>query len=77
MVRAKFVVQSVKRHLPWADKKPVTVELSPVTGGSQENQKFFASTPSGNITFTVHGDVGGLFEPGQEYYVDFTPALTE
>lgn len=77
MVRAKFVVQSVKHHLSWADKKPVTVELSPVTGGSEENQKFFASTPSGNITFTVSGDVGEMFEPGQAYYVDFTPAPAE
>jgi len=73
MTRAKFVVQSVKQHIPWADKKPATVELSAVSGDSKENKEFFASTPSGHIEFTVYGDVGETFKPGQEFYVDFTP----
>ena len=43
-----------------------------VTGKSEENQKFFASTPSGNVEFSaVHAD---LFEPGKEYYFDISEA---
>lgn len=45
----------------------------PVYGGSDENKKFFAATPSGEITIDcVRQDV--VFERGKEYYVDFSPA---
>jgi hypothetical protein len=50
-----------------------TAKFYPVSGGTtEENAKFFASTPSGEIKLTcVHQ---GLFRLGGEYYVDFTPA---
>lgn len=41
----------------------------PVSGGSEENKRFFASTPSGNIELsTIREDE---FVPGKEYYIDF------
>lgn len=49
-----------------------TVTFQPVYGGTAENEKFFASTPCGQIEIgTVRK---GMFELGQSYYVDFTPA---
>jgi hypothetical protein len=53
----------------------VDINLSPVTGGSEENDRFFASTPTGTITLTtVNMEAAKQFENGKEYYVDFTPA---
>ncbi len=44
----------------------------PVTGGSDENKKFFASTPSGQIQVgTIRED---HFVPGKTYYVEFREA---
>ena len=40
-------------------------------GTDEENNKFFASTPTGNLTIQAVRD--DLFVPGQEYYLDFTP----
>lgn len=56
-----------------------TVKFVPVSDGSEENKKFYASTPSGSIEFTVSEgaaknlnlDVAAL---GTEFYVDITPA---
>lgn len=49
--------------------------MSPVSGSSDENKKFFASTPSGQITMScTHPEAWQQFELGKEYYVDFTPA---
>ena len=42
-----------------------------VVGGSPENDKFFAYTPS--IQFKLSSVNIDLFEPGKEYYLDFTP----
>lgn len=57
----------------------VSVKFVPVSGGSEENKRFFAATPSGLIEFTVSQsakqslglDVAKL---GSEFYVDITPA---
>jgi hypothetical protein len=47
-------------------------EFYAVAGGSDENNKFFASTPGGSITlYAVRDD---LFVPGQSYYLDFSAA---
>ncbi len=81
MVRAKFYCTSVTKQLgsSWnADGKYVAAvvynyRFQPVTGGpgeTEENKKFFASTPSGTIELmAVRED---LFEIQKEYYVDFT-----
>ncbi|HEY1035545.1 MAG TPA: hypothetical protein VGE09_11250 [Pseudoxanthomonas sp.] len=75
-VRAKFKVESITRQRGWNGNKEVhTVKLSPVTGGSDENQKFYAATPGGSIDLAVVSeDVGRQFDIGAEFYVDFTPA---
>jgi hypothetical protein len=43
-----------------------------VVGNSEEDKKFFGSTPSGNLEISAVAD--NLFEPGKAYYLDFTPA---
>lgn len=52
-----------------------TVELTAVTGGSEENQAFFSATPVATINLTISNpDAAETFELGKEYYVDFSPA---
>lgn len=66
MVRAKFVCEK-------AEEGQIT--LRAVTEGSEENEKFFSFTPSGQISIgTVNEAAAAEFIPGEEYYVDFTKA---
>lgn len=68
MVRAKFKCNSVG-YFP----DTCTVSLSPVTNGSDENKEFFKYTPGGNIEMSVVSKAtADMFEPGKEYYVDFS-----
>jgi hypothetical protein len=56
----------------------VEVELHAVYNGSDENKQYFRYTPNGNITLGIlNPSAAALFEPGKEYYVDFTPAVAE
>lgn len=84
--RAKFRVQNImaslqsihikddKGVLQWSTAKVETVTLTPVVGGSPENDKFYASTPSGEIKIgIISGEVAEFFELGKDFYVDFTP----
>lgn len=62
-----------------AYSKAVTIRFIPVSGGSDENRKFYAATPSGSVEFTVSElaakslglEVAAL---GKEYYFDITAA---
>ena len=45
-------------------------KLSPVSGGSPENESFFASTPCGSIEVGTVAE--GVFVIGKDYFVDFT-----
>jgi hypothetical protein len=76
-IRAKFRCEQVTKHKDWRNKQEFIYDASfqPVTGGGQENESFFAATPSGNINLQSY--VSDQFVPGKEYYVDFTPALPE
>ena len=68
MVRAKFKCNSVGYY-----PDTCTVSLSPVTNGSDENKEFFKYTPGGNIELSVVSkETANMFEPGKEYYVDFS-----
>jgi hypothetical protein len=62
MVRAKFICNAVEKVKKWS-------------GSDVKNKflynKFFESTPSGEIKIN---SVGDFFEPGKEYYIDFTAA---
>jgi len=81
-VRAKFRCTSMRMYENnvWKDGKPqpgftYAYEFQAVTGGfgNSENDAFFASTPTGNLTLgSVRDD---LFVPGKEYYLDFTMAV--
>jgi len=69
-VRAKFKVEEVTQST-----NGHSVRLVPVTGGSPENESFFKWTPWGEIKIgTINADAAKQFQPGQQIYVDFTPA---
>lgn len=75
MTRAKVTCVSVRKYQGWGSTPaPIfyEAEFVPVTGGTEENKSFFASTPSGNIKLsTIRED---HFMPGKAYYIDFTEA---
>lgn len=79
--RAKFQCTSVKKYTSgvWDSEHQhmdsgfvYAYEMQAVSSGSDENKKFFASTPTGNLA--LHAVRDDLFEPGQFYYLDFSPA---
>ena len=68
MTRAKFSCTEVVEG-----DEGTQVKLTPVVGGSAENESFFKYTPFGGIELgIVNPDV--VFVEGKEYYVDFTEA---
>jgi hypothetical protein len=77
-VRAKFKVAGINQVEGWGTgehKVLHTITLRPVVGGSTENDKFYAATPSGEVQLGVVGAVvAGQFEIGKTFYLDFTPA---
>lgn len=72
MVRAKFYVFSVTEFVG----NTVKVELMPVISQdpNSENKKFWDYTPSGKLEMTIKGAAGEMFNVGQEFYIDFSPA---
>ncbi len=81
-VRAKFTCVSMQKYesTVWdmAHQNAITgilyrYEFYPVTATSEENNRFFASTPTGSLQMSAVRD--DLFVPGQSYYLDFTPAI--
>lgn len=76
-VRAKFKLHSYETSLHYSDPKKElrTLKFSPVTGGSDENQRFFAWTPGGQLQLgLLNPEAWTQFELGKEYYLDFTVA---
>lgn len=92
-VRAKFRVYNITPPVTtqvwvgqedgqpvYEDKEIVNISMAPVTSSvdNEENSKFFASTPSGNINLgTVNMDAANEFVIGQDYYLDFTAVGNE
>jgi hypothetical protein len=74
-VRAKFRCTRVGTVHCGGEQFQEEVSLSPVSSGSEENKEWSKYTPSGSITMniTAEGAVG-VFKPGKEYFVEFTPA---
>lgn len=81
--RAKF--QLIKTTQTMHSKKDndgnwITVPLTSMSfqvvhGNTPENERFFASTPSGTIELgVINPDAAQQFELGKEYYIDFIPA---
>ena len=54
-----------------------TIKMMAVYQNSPENKAFFEATPAGSFEATVKADIGNQFEPGQEVYIDITPAGNE
>lgn len=82
-VRAKF--QLIKTTQTMHSKKdedgnwitiPLTsMSLQVVHGNTPENERFFASTPSGTIELGVlNPEAAAQLELGKSYYIDFVPA---
>lgn len=73
MVRAKFKVESYETHLDHQSKDELrNIKLTPVTGSSEENKKFFRWTPFGKIEIgTLNPEAWKQFPLGAEVYVDF------
>lgn len=71
-VRAKFVVSQVTNY-PGGDKQ---VTMTAVTSGAEENKSFSKYTPSGQLTIHITRETPAVdfFEPGKEYYLDFSEA---
>lgn len=69
-VRAKFFVQEVAKTTYGG-----RVRLQAVCRG-EDNKVWAAATPTGSIEMTIRND-GALaqFSPGDELYVDFSPAV--
>lgn len=76
-VRAKFKLISYETSLHYNDpsKELRTLKFAPVTGGSDENKRFYAWTPGGSLSLGVlNPEAWKEFELGKEYYLDFTLA---
>ena len=73
-VRAKMRCDSkVERH---DGGKPIfEVEFHPVSDADGENAKFYHYTPGGVLKLaTINKSAADQFSPGNEYYVDISPA---
>ena len=74
VTRCKFYCESVAKIWNAWDKKFVyKATFRAVTSGSEENKKFFAYTPQGELSVTVNDDV--IFESGKEYYLDIQESV--
>ena len=73
-VRCKFVCNSKTKRQHWdkANGFLWDYDFSPVTGGSPENEQFWAATPGGS--FKVTSVLNDAFEVGQAYYLDISEA---
>ncbi len=74
VVRCKFRCVSITKIADWYKKDSFLYDykFQVVTGDSEENKQFFASTPTGNLEFRAVRD--DMFEPGKEYYLDLSAA---
>ena len=77
-MRAKFRITGVVK----GGENYETVKFMPVSGdkpygpqGESEDNTYARYTPSGSCELAItNPDLVGRFEPGETFYVDFTPA---
>ena len=70
-MRAKMVVESVTKYQ--GDGEKLTLRAG--TNGTHEDNTFSKYTPNATLEmFVQNPDLNGKLQPGQKFYVDFTPA---
>lgn len=70
-MRAKMTIQSITKTT-----YSEVVAMSAVYGGAtnDEDNSFAKTTPSGKVELTIaNKELHGAYEPGDTFYVDFTP----
>jgi len=75
-MRAKMKITSVTKN---EHNETVHFEAVAASGypadGTDENNTYAKFTPSGQLSLTItNPDLLGKFEPGKEYYLDFSEA---
>lgn len=71
----RFKVACNHKQLSSDGKDVYLLSFNPVYSGSEENKKFFKSTPGGIFQFhTINAEAAAQFEIGKEYYVDIFSA---
>lgn len=72
MIRCKFYCESKTERKHWDKEKGSLWDynFNPVSGGSPENDEFWAATPGGNLKLT--SVLSNAFEVGNEYYLDIS-----
>lgn len=75
-VRAKMRVMAITPfHSGNPNEQIAEVRLHPVYADDGPNKSWSKATPSGEIRMTItNPEAVSFFEPGKEYFVDFTPA---
>lgn len=76
-IKAKFHCNTAAERIDqWNPEwKPEHVELSVVSGGSPEDQAFYASSPGGELKIQIANPAAkGFFKPGKKYYAIFEEA---
>jgi hypothetical protein len=77
-MRCKFVFSYIQPYEIEKGKFGYTLQFNVVYSGSEENKKFFALTPGGQLSFfTVNEDVAKKLQLGKEYYIDISEANVE
>jgi len=73
-MRAKFTCTEVSKRIGYSQAGTFVyaAKLTPVISGSEENRQFYALTPWGTIELGTIRE--NFFQPGKEYFVDFTVA---
>ena len=70
-MRAKFICVSVTQFRGDRQK----AKLNAVTDSTGEDSDFADASPYGELELTIDAEESqDWFEPGQKYYLDFTPA---
>lgn len=75
-VRAKFIVTSVTHYAGFKGAKVALTPVNPQHQETSENLAFWEATPNGEITMQItNPQAAERFQPGDEYYVDFTKVV--
>jgi hypothetical protein len=79
VLRAKVVVTSVKRSVNVdGNYSNEEIELSAVSGNSEENKQWSKWTPSAQFKLQINNEAAfGKLPVGTQFFIDFTPASSD